>query len=92
MSSTDATAGTTNDHLGLAEALLGMVFSTPKDLRHSAEQVLGQEFVPTEVLSEDETSAELRLRPPGMGEIHVHAERERHWYPFQITHVDAVER
>lgn len=90
--STEAEAQTTSDHLGPAEELLGMVFSTPKDLRHSAEQVLGQEFVPTEVVSEDETSADLRLRPSGMGEIHVHAERERHWYPFQITHVDTVER
>jgi hypothetical protein len=92
MSSTDAVTGTVNEHLSAAEALLGMVFSTPKDLRHSAEQVLGQEFVPTEVLSEDETSADLRLRPAGMGEIHVHAEREREWHPFEITHVDAVER
>ncbi len=48
MNSTDAETGTVNDHLNAAEALLGMVFSTPKDLRHSAEQVLGQEFVPTE--------------------------------------------
>ena len=92
MSSTDTVAGTANDHLGAAEELLGMVFSTPKDLRHWLEQVLGQEFVPVEVLAEGETCAELRLRPAGMGEIHVHAERERHWYPFQITHVDTVER
>jgi hypothetical protein len=92
MSSVEAEAGTESEDLGPAEELLGMVFSTPKDLRHSAEQVLGQEFIPTEVLCEDETSADLRLRPAGMGEIHVHAERERHWYPFEITHVDAVER
>lgn len=89
--STEAEAHTAND-LGPAEELLGLVFSTPKDLRHSAEQVLGQEFVPTEVVNEDETSADLRLRPAGMSEIHVHAERERHWYPFEVTHVDAVER
>ena len=92
MSSTDAEIGTAGSDLGAAEELLGLVFSTPKDLRHSAEQVLGQEFIPTEVLSEDETSADLRLRPAGMGEIHVHAERERDWHPFEITHVDAVER
>ena len=76
----------------LAEALLGIVFTTPKDLRHAAEQVLGQEFVPTEVVSEDETTADLVLRPDGMPEIHVHAERERHWYPYEITRVEDVQR
>lgn len=75
-----------------ADQLLGTVFNTPKDLRHSAEQVLGQEFVPTEVVCEDETTADLVLRPAGMPEIHVHAERERHWYPYEITRVDDVER
>jgi hypothetical protein len=75
-----------------AEELLGTVFTTAKDLRHSAEQVLGQEFVPTEVVCEDETTADLVLRPEGMPEIHVHAERERHWYPYEITRVEDVER
>lgn len=75
-----------------AEELLGTVFTTPKDLRHAAEQVLGQEFIPTEVVSEDETTADLVLRPAGMPEIHVHAERERHWYPYEITRVEDVER
>ncbi|HEX5872652.1 MAG TPA: hypothetical protein VFY65_19615 [Longimicrobium sp.] len=74
------------------DELLGIVFTTPKDLRHSAEQVLGQEFVPTEVVCEDETTADLVLRPTGMPEIHVHAERERHWYPYEITRVEDVER
>ena len=92
MSSTDAEIGTAGSDLGAAEELLGLVFSTPKDLRHSAEQVLGQEFVPTEVVSEGENSADLRLRPAGMGEIIVHAERERHWYPYEVTRVDGVER
>lgn len=76
----------------LAEELLGIVFTTPKDLRHAAEQVLGQEFVPTEVVSEDERTADLVLRPAGLPEIHVHAERERHWSPYEITRVDDVER
>jgi hypothetical protein len=93
MSSTEIEPGTTaGNPLGAAEELLGLVFSTPKDLRHSAEQVLDQEFVPTEVVSADENSADLRLRPAGMGEIIVHAERERHWYPYEITRVDGVER
>jgi hypothetical protein len=90
MSSLDQEATRTEG--ALAEELLGIVFTTPKDLRHSAEQVLGQEFVPTEVVSEDEQTADLVLRPAGMPEIHVHAERERHWYPYEITRVDDVER
>jgi hypothetical protein len=32
------------------------------------------------------------LRPAGMPEIHVHGERERHWYPYEITRVEDVER
>ena len=76
--------------LGTAEELLGMVFTTPKNLRHIAEQALGQQFVPTELVHEDERSADLVLRPTGMGEILVHGERERHWYPFEITRVDTV--
>lgn len=75
-----------------ADELLGIVFTTPKDLRHSAEQVLGQEFVPTEVVCEDDTTADLVLRPTGMPEIHVHAERERHWSPYEVTRVEDVER
>ena len=92
MRSVEAEQGTEIQQLGPAEELLGLVFSTPKDLRHSAEQVLGQEFVPTEVVSAGETAADLRLRPNGMGEIHVHAERERHWYPYEVTRVDSVDR
>lgn len=90
MSSLDQEAARTES--APAEELLGIVFTTAKDLRHSAEQVLGQEFVPTEVVSEDERTADLVLRPEGMPEIHVHAERERHWYPYEITRVDDVER
>jgi hypothetical protein len=75
-----------------AEDLTGLLFSTPKDLRHKAEEVLGQLFVPIEVLSAGEESADIVLRPSGLGEIHVHAERERHWYPYQITRVDTVVR
>ncbi len=76
----------------VAEGLVGSMFTTAKDLRHLAEQSLGQLFVPTEVRSEDEHSADLVLRPAGMGEILVHAERERHWYPYVITRVESLER
>lgn len=80
----------TTTELGQAEELLGTVFTTPKELRHLAEQSLGQDFIRTEVVHEDEHEADLVLRPAGMGEIHVHAERERDWYPFHITRVDTV--
>lgn len=76
--------------LGRAEALLGVMFTTPKELRHQAEQALGLLFVPTEPRSAGETSAVFVLRPAGMGEVHVHARRERHGHPYRVTHVDAV--
>jgi hypothetical protein len=82
--------GHTTTELRQAEELLGALFTTPKELRHLAEQSLGQEFVQTELVHEDETVAELILRPAGMGAIHVHAERERGWYPFHVTRVDVV--
>jgi hypothetical protein len=74
------------------ECLTGLLFSTPKDLRHKAEEVLGELFVPTEVLNAGEDAADIILRSSGFGEIHVHAERERHWYPYQVTRVDTVVR
>ncbi|HEX2204901.1 MAG TPA: hypothetical protein VHG91_16445 [Longimicrobium sp.] len=71
-----------------AGELLGVLFTTPKELRHMAEQNLGQLFVPTEVLHAGPRAAIVVLRPQGMSEIVVHAERERHGYPYQITRVD----
>ena len=82
--------GHTTTELRQAEELLGAMFTTPKELRHLAEQSLGQLFVPTEVLHENEIAADLVLRPSGMGAIHVHAERERDRYPFHVTRVDVV--
>jgi hypothetical protein len=77
-------------NLGAAEELLGSMFINPKELRHLAERSLGHDFIPVELLHEDDRAADLVLRPSGMGQIYVHAERERHWYPFQITRVDHV--
>lgn len=82
--------GHTTTELRQAEELLGAMFTTPKDLRHLAEQTLGQLFVPTELVHEDDSTADLVLRPADLGAIHVHGERERDWYPFQITRVDVV--
>lgn len=86
----EADVAWTCSDLQRAEELIGELFTTPKELRHLAEQKLGQLFIPTELRSESERSADLVLRPDGMGEILVHARRERHWHPFQITRVDTV--
>lgn len=78
----------TNTDTGSGEGLLGATFTTPKDLRHLAEQCLGQLFVPTEVVHAGDRAATLLLRPEGMGEILVQAERERRWSPYVITRVE----
>jgi hypothetical protein len=72
--------------------LTGATFTTPKDLRHLAEQEFGELFVPTEVLEQDAHSATIALRSGGHGRFVVYAERERHWYPYRITHVDGPQR
>lgn len=82
----------TNTETETGDGLLGATFTTPKDLRHLAEQCLGQLFVPTEVVHAGDRAATLVLRPEGMGEILVQAERERHFSPYVITRVEHVER
>jgi hypothetical protein len=74
------------------EVLLGLVFATVKELRHQAELLLGRLFVPTEVVEEGERFTDVVLRPDGMDEIHVHAERQRQRYPFHVTRVEHVTR
>jgi len=71
-----------------ANELIGEMFNTPKDLRHRAEAWFGELFVPTEVTETGEHSVTVILSPPGTGRIVVHAERERHWYPYRITGVE----
>jgi hypothetical protein len=71
-------------------ALVGAMFSTPKELRHLAEQQFGDLFVPTEVISENAHSAVIALRPDNVGTLVVHAERERHWYPYRVTRVEPL--
>jgi hypothetical protein len=88
----EAAVDRTTDELQNAEGLIGTMFTTPKDLRHLAEQALGQLFVPVEVVVADAEHADMVLRPAGMGEIIVHAERERHWYPYLITRIEHVDR
>lgn len=69
--------------------LVGAMFTTPKHLRHLAEQEFGQLFVPTEVLMEGARSAMLALEVEGIGRVLVHAERTgKRSTPFVVTRVD----
>ena len=76
-------------HAGAPRALVGAMFTSSKELRHLAEQELGELFVPVEVLAESDHSAVFALRSDAVGRIVVHAERGRHWYPFRVTYVEA---
>ena len=71
------------------QEMIGATFTTPKDLRHLAEQQFGEEFVPTRVLAESAHFAVFSLDAGERGPVIVHAERDRHWYPFRITRVEA---
>jgi hypothetical protein len=68
--------------------LVGAMFTTPKELRHLAEQAFGEEFVPTRVLAESPHFAVFALNAGELGQVVVHAERGRHWYPFRVTRVE----
>ncbi len=71
-----------------AQDLVGVMFNTPKELRHAAEQHFGEQFVRTEVLEIRPLRAVITLRPDSVGPLVVYAERERHWYPFRIARVE----
>lgn len=73
-----------------ADALVGEMFTTPKDLRHRAEQWFEALFVRTEVLETGAHTIVVSLSPEGRDEVVVHAERERHWYPYRITRVETA--
>ncbi|HSU14584.1 hypothetical protein [Longimicrobium sp.] len=68
--------------------LVGAVFTSAKELRHLAEQLFSEEFVPTRALAESAHFGVFAVDTPG-GRVMVHAERERHWHPFRITRVEA---
>jgi hypothetical protein len=72
-----------------AQALVGQMFSTPKELRHVTEQQFDELFVPTETLERGRLRAVIALKTQGAGTIVVYAERERHWFPFRVVRVDA---
>lgn len=69
--------------------LVGAVFTGAKELRHLAEQLYGEEFVPVRTLADSGHFGVFALDGPG-GRVMVHAERERHWHPFRITRVEAA--
>lgn len=74
------------------EELLGLMFMRPKELRHLAEQAFGQLFVPTRVIAQQRHSTVVALVHPEHGELVVHAERARHWYPYRVTQVERTGR
>lgn len=71
------------------QELVGATFTSPKDLRHLAEQLFGEDFVPTQVLAESAHFAVFALSAGEQGRVVVHAERARHWFPFRVTRVEA---
>ena len=70
--------------------LVGVTFSSAKELRHLAEREMGELFVPVELLAESEHCAVFTLHPGSLAPLLVHAERARHWMPFRITRVEPV--
>lgn len=74
--------------MAAAQELVGVMFSTAKELRHIAEQHFDELFVPTETVDESAYRAVVALRTATLGTLLVHAERERHWYPFRATRVE----
>lgn len=70
------------------EELVGAMFTTPKELRHLAEQHFGQLFVPTRVLVETPLATVVALRVSDLGEFMVHAERTGQRYPFRVVRVE----
>jgi hypothetical protein len=73
----------------LLQELVGATFTSPKDLRHLAEELFGEDFVPTQVLAESAHIAVFALSAGEQGRVVVHAERARHWFPFRVTRVEA---
>jgi hypothetical protein len=71
----------------IREVLVGTHFSTARELRHMAESY-GFTFVPVEVIAADDRRTHLVLSPKGVGELHVHAERARHWHAFHIRRIE----
>ena len=72
------------------QELVGAMFSTPKELRHLAEQQFGELFVPTEVLADSPHSAVIARSPDSRGPRVGHAARARPGSPYRVTRVPRV--
>jgi hypothetical protein len=70
------------------EELIGATFTTPKELRHLAEEAYGELFVPTDVVAEAAGYALFAIRVAG-GRLIVRAERPGRGYPYVVTRLDA---
>ena len=69
------------------EELIGMMFTTAKELRHLAEQQFAELFVPVETIAEGRNTAIFALRLPD-GRMTVRAERAAAHTPYRITRVE----
>jgi hypothetical protein len=72
------------------EELVGMMFTTPKELRHLAEEHYGELFVPTEVVAEGGRYGLFALTVGG-GRIIVRAERTGPRAPYEIIRIEVEE-
>lgn len=82
--------GAGDPRMAAAQELVGVMFTTAKELRHIAEQHFVEEFVPTETVEESAMRTVVALRTGALGTLLVYAERERHWYPFRAIRVDVA--
>ena len=82
--------GAGDPRMAAAQELVGVMFTTAKELRHIAEQHWNEEFIPTETVEESAQRAVVALRTDALGTLLVYAERERHWYPFRVIRVDVA--
>jgi hypothetical protein len=68
--------------------LVGKYFSNRSELRIMAEGA-GLNYVPVEIVAREENHALAVLRPQGLRELVVRAERSLAWQPYYITSVEA---
>lgn len=70
----------------LRTELPGTQFTTAQDLGHRVE-AFGIPFVPVQEVHTAPRTGHFVLRIEGLGEVHVHAQREQAWDPFQVATV-----
>ncbi|HEU4561639.1 MAG TPA: hypothetical protein VFS20_27685 [Longimicrobium sp.] len=82
--------GAADPRAAAAQQLVGLMFTTAKELRHIAEQHFVEEFIPTRTVEETAQRTVITLRTESLGTLTVYAERERRWYPFHVIRVDVA--